>query len=163
VTGQAEARFGKVPTRFYVDMAQVLLKNKQKVESVRWLQYATQKAAPEECVLVMIGEMAMNIDAPLAMNYLQKALEAGQMPGQAHLLMGMLESRQDNQRTSKKHFSEAEYIARHTKDADLAKRVEMARILSSDADGLIHHLLDIGGEGLLEEFLSDFDEEFDDD
>lgn len=163
VTTQAEARFGKVPTDFYVSMAHQLLKNKQKEEAERWLQHAIQKAAPEDDVLVMIGEMAMDIDASLAMDYLQKALETGQMPGQAHLLMGILESRQDNRRASKKHFSEAERIARQTKDADLAKRVDMARVISSDVGGLLRHLMDIGGRGLLEEFLNDFNEEFDDD
>ena len=163
VTTQAEARFGKVPTDFYVSMAHQLLKNEQKEEAVRWLQHAIQKAAPEEGVLVMIGEMAMDIDVLLAKAYLQEALEAGQMPGQAHLLMGILESKQDNRPASKKHFSEAERIARQTKDDDLAKRVEMARVISSDDGGLLRHLMDIGGGDLLEEFFDNFIEEFDDD
>lgn len=159
----AEARLGKIPADFYVSMAHELLENKHKEEAVRWLQYAIQKAVPEDGVLVMIGEMAMNMNAPLAMDYLQKALEAGQMPGQAHLLMGVLEARQDNQRASKKHFSEADRIARQTKDADLAKRVEIARAVSSDFGGLLRHLLNFGGGGLLEELYNNFDEEFDDD
>jgi tetratricopeptide (TPR) repeat protein len=163
VTTQAEARFGNVPTDFYVSMAHQLLENKQKEEALRWLQHAVQKAAFEEGVLVMIGEMAMDVDVSLAKAYLQKALEAGQMPGQAHLIMGILEGRQDNRPASKKHFAEAERIARQTKDADLAERVEMARVIYSDAEGLLRHLMDIGGRGLVEEFLNDLDEEFDDD
>jgi len=94
---------------------------------------------------------------------LQKALEAGQMPGQAHLIMGILEGTQDNRPACKKHFAEAERIARQTKDADLAERVEIARVIYSDAEGLLRHLMDIGGSGLVEEFLNDLDEEFDDD
>ena len=163
VTAQAEARFGKVPTDFYVSMAHKLLENEQKEEAMRWLQHAAQKATFEEGVLVMIGEMAMNVDMPLAKAYLQKALEVGQMPGQAHLILGVLEGRQDNRPASKKHFTEAERIARQTKDDDLAKRVDIARFISSDAGGLLRHLMAIGGDGLLEEFLIDLDQEFDDD
>lgn len=163
VTTQAEARFGNVPADFYVSMAHQLLINKQKEEALRWLQHAVQKAAFEEGVLVMIGEMAMDVDVSLAKAYLQKALEAGQMPGQAHLIMGILEGRQDNRPACKKHFAEAERIARQTKDADLAERVEIARVIYSDAKGLLRHLMDIGGRDLVEEFLNDLDEEFDDD
>jgi len=112
---------------------------------------------------VMIGEMAIDVDVALAKAYLQEALEAGQMPGQAHLIMGILEGRQDNRPASKKHFAEAERIARQTKDADLAERVEIARVIYSDSGGLLRHLMDIGGGGLVEEFLNDLDEEFDDD
>jgi len=161
VTVQAEAHFGKVPTDFYVSTAHQLLKNKQKEEALCWLQRATQKATPEDGVLVMIGEMAMNIDVPLAMEYLQKALETGQMPGQAHLLMGILEGRQDNDRACKKHFSEAERIARQTRDEELVGRIAAARRIVTGPGAYIHRLLNIGSAGLLNELLDDFGEEFD--
>jgi tetratricopeptide (TPR) repeat protein len=163
VTAQAESRFGKVPTDFYVSMAHQLLKNKQEEIALRWLQHAVTKATSEEGVLVMIGEMAMDVDVSLAKVYLQKALEEGQMPGQAHLIMGILEGRQDNRPASKKHFAKAEQIARQTKDTDLAKRVEMARVISSDDGWLLRYLMDFGGRGLLEEFSIDLNEDFDDD
>jgi len=158
-----EGRIGKAPVDFYVSMAFQLLENQQKENAIRWLQYAVQKANPEDNVYVMIGEMAMNIDVHLSMEYLKKGLEAGQMPGQVHLLMAVLEARQGNKSASKMHLSEADRIARRTKDADLVERVKVARAVTSDAGGLLHHLMSMGESSLLEDLLNDFDEEFDDD
>ena len=111
----------------------------------------------------MIGEMAMDVDAPLALEYLQKALDAGQAPGKTHLLMGILEDKQGNQRAAKKHFSEAEHIARRANDSELARQVDAARFMLGGPENVMRRLMNIGGPELVEEFLNDFGEEFDDD
>jgi tetratricopeptide (TPR) repeat protein len=163
ITVLAEARFGKVPTDFYISMAEKDLKDRRKSEALRWLQRAIEKADPNENVLVMIGEMAMDIDPTLAKETLQKALDVQQQPGQVHLMLGILESRQNNKTASKKHFSEAERIARETKDVELANRIEAARMLAKGPQAILQHLMDIGGHELLDKFLYRFGGEFDDD
>lgn len=163
VLAQAEAHLGKVPPSFYIDMAREMLKNNLKEQALGWLQRAVEKAAPEDNVLVMIGETIMSIDPPLAREYLQKALSAGQMPGQAHLLLGILEQGAGNSRASKKHLTEAERIARQTKDGELAERVAWARLLSGGPLELLSSLMNRGGPAALGEFLEDFlNEEFED-
>ena len=161
ITTQAEARFGKVPTDFYVAMAHSLIKEKRKEEAQAWLQRAVEKAAPEDSVFLMIGEMMMDFDAPLAMNYLQKAVGAGQYPGQAYLLMGMMEYKQGNNAASKKHFSEAQRIAHQTHDNELADRVKSARLFTGGAATLIDRLMrGMGDPGMLDDLLDAFGKEF---
>jgi tetratricopeptide (TPR) repeat protein len=160
ITSQAEERFRNVPTDFYIDLAQNLIKAGRKDEVQPWLQRAVEKAAPEESVFVMIADMAMDIDIPLAMNYLQKALDAKQMLGLVHLMMGILEYEQNNKPASRKHFNEAERIAYQTKDTDLANRLEAARLVAQGPDAIMRQLMDIGDPDLLNEFLNDFGEEF---
>jgi tetratricopeptide (TPR) repeat protein len=160
ITSQAEERFRNVPTDFYIDLAQNLIKAGRKDEVQPWLQRAVEKAAPEESVFVMIADMAMDIDIPLAMNYLQKALDAKQMLGLVHLMMGILEYEQNNKPASRKHFNEAERIAYQTKDTDLANRLDAARLVAQGPDAIMRQLMDIGDPDLLNEFLNDFGEEF---
>lgn len=161
LTIQAEARFGKVPVDFYIAMAENLIEDNQKEEVQPWLQRAIEKAVPEDVVFIMIGEMAMDIDIPLAHVYLQKALDAKQEPGHAHMLLGLLESRRGNLSASKKHFSEAERIARQTRDDDLAEKLEIARSIVSEPVGFLRRLLESGDSEMLADFLDDLDDEDD--
>ncbi len=165
VTNQAETRFGKVPVNFYVAMAEKMLKAKNKSAALAWIQRAIEKAVPQDNVLVMIGEMTLILDDDLTREYLQKALQAGQMPGHVHLLLARLDDRDGNQRASKNHLSEAERIARQTKDDDLAKRIEVIRMLSGGPETILNRLREIGGPGIVEAFLKDVMnfEDFDDD
>ena len=153
-----------IPTDFYVSEGCHALKHERKEQAQRWLERAIQKATPEDNVLVMIGEQAMHVDAPLAMEYLHKALDARQNPGLAHLLLGILEDRQDNSRASKKHFAEAERIARQTKDEELAMRVKIARNpFAGIGGGFLQRLMEMGGPEALAGLLEEFEEEFNDD
>ena len=163
ITTLAEARFGKVPTDFYVSMAEKFLKDRRKSEAMPWLKRAIEIAAPEENVLVMIGEMALDIDPTLAKETLQKAVALNQLPGQAHLMLGVLESGKNNKAASKKHFSEAERIARETKDVQLANRIESARMVSKGPQAILQHLLETGNRDLFEQFIERFGGEFNDD
>ena len=81
------------------------------------------------------------------------------MLGRVHLMMGVLESEQNNKPASRKHFNEAERIAYQTKDTDLAERLEAARLVAQGPDALFRHLMDIGDPDLLNEFLNNFGEE----
>ena len=163
ITALAEARLGKVATDFYISMAEKVLKDGRKSEALLWLQRAIEKADPDENVLVLIGEMAMDIDPTLAKETLQKALDVKRKSGQVHLMLGILESKQNNKTASKKHFTEAERIARETKDVQLANRIEAARILAKGPQAILHHLMETGGHELLEKLLERFGEEFEDD
>ena len=59
----------------------------------------------------------------------------------------------------------AERIARQTKDDDLAKRIEVIRMLSGGPETILNRLREIGGPGIVEAFLKDVMnfEDFDDD
>ena len=68
-----------------------------------------------------------------------------------------------NDRASKKHFSEAERIARQTKDTDLVREIETARMMSDGPEALLQRLMNMGGPDLMKEFLNEFGEDFADD
>ena len=164
VTALAEARDEKVPTNFYVAMAENLLNTRRKTQALPWLQRAVEKALPGEFVLVMIAEMALDIDQLLAKEYLLKALAAKQMPGHVNLLLGVVEYRLENKRAGNKYFSEAERIARQTGDDDLAHKIQFSRLVADGGPGaLLQQLMKGDNKDLLEMFLNDFDEEFEDD
>ena len=160
ITAQAEARFGRLPTDLFVALAYSLVGAKRQEEATTWLAHAIEKALPEEPVFYMIGEAMMVSDRQLALNYLQKALDAGQMPGNTHILMGIIEADQDHKAASKKHFSEAERIAKQTKDAELLSQIETARLFASGPQGIFRRLMEMDNEDEMEDFMNAFGEEF---
>ncbi|MEI7845971.1 MAG: hypothetical protein WCK35_09230, partial [Chloroflexota bacterium] len=101
----------------------------------------------------------------LSREYLQKALQAGQNPGQAHLMLSRLEDMDGNKRASKKHLNEAERIANQTRDEDLLERIEMARMLEGGPQAMLQRLMEMGGPELVEAFMKDMGtfREYDDD
>lgn len=141
VLALAEARLPDIPASFYVDMPGPLLKNHQKEQADFWLQKAIAKAAPKDHVLTLIADMAMDYDEAIAFEYAQKALAARENIGQAHVLLGTLESKRGNKSTSRKHFQEAEHIARQTNDEELEYRIEAARIYLSGPGALMRRLM----------------------
>ena len=155
LTNQAESRFEKVPIEFYLAMAEKALKDHRKSAGLAWIEHAIEKAKPKDDTFVMIGEIALDVDNDLAREYLQKALQAGQNPGQAHLLLGKLEDMDGNQRASKKHLNEAERIANQTRDDDLAERVELARMMVGGPQAFMQRLMEMGGPKMIEDFLKD--------
>ena len=96
--------------------------------SPAWLTVWHQKSAPEENVLVMIGEMAMDLDPPWRGIICKRRLSPDKCPVRRTCSLGVGKRGRITDRASKKHLADAERIARQTKDADLAERVEMARI-----------------------------------
>jgi tetratricopeptide (TPR) repeat protein len=159
ILAQAEARIPVIPAAFYVEMAGPLLKKHQKERADFWLQKAIAKATPKDNILTMIADVAMDFDSDTAYEYAQKALAAKENPGLAHVFLGGLESRRGNKSISRKHFQEAERIARQTNDEELAYRIEVARIYLAEPDALMRRLMDAGDPDLLDEFLDLFGKE----
>jgi tetratricopeptide (TPR) repeat protein len=152
----AEARFPDIPLDFYVDMAGPLLERQRKEQADFWLQKAISKAGPTDSIFTMIADMVMDLDEEVAYEYAQKALAAKENGGQAHLILGVLESKRENNPASRKHFHEAERIARQTNDEELQFRIEAARIYLAGPESFVRRLLDEGGPDLLDEFLDIF-------
>lgn len=156
ILAQAEFRIPDIPAAFYVEMAGPLLKNHQKEQADFWLQKAIAKATPNDNILTMIADMAMDYDEAIAYEYAQKALAGKENAGQAHVLLGTLESKHGNKTASRKHFQEAERIARQTNDEELEYRIEAARMYLAGPGALVRRLMDAGDPDLLDEFLDLF-------
>jgi len=127
-----------------------------------WLERAVSKADPDEMILYLLGEKLLDYDDDLARQYLEQAIEAGQLPGQAHLMLSRLEDDLGNAKESKKHLNEAARIARKTDDDELADKVELARMMSGGPQAFMERLMEMGGPSLVEDFLNDFNQ-FDED
>jgi len=165
VMAQAEAATEDIPFPFYISQATLCLESKYEELARPWLERAVEKAPPGEPILAAIGEMAMMAQAPIiAREYLERAIEAEQTSGQAYLILGLLAVLADDDlKTAKKHWHQAERIARKERDGDLQERIEIARAYFSMPPGFLDLLRDAPffPEGLdLDDF---FDEDVDDD
>ncbi|MCG2783961.1 MAG: tetratricopeptide repeat protein [Anaerolineae bacterium] len=155
VLALTEARLPDIPVEFYINMAGPLLKKYHKEQADFWLQKAIAKATPQENILTAIADIAMDFDEDTAYEYAQKAL-AQEKTGQAHVILGVLESKRGNKQASKKHFREAERIAHQTNDEELEYRIEAARIYLDGPGNLMRRLMDVGSPDLLDDFFELF-------
>lgn len=155
VLALAEARLPDIPARFYVDMARPLLKNRHREQAEFWLQKALAKATPQENILTTIADSLMDYDQDVAYEYAQKAL-AQEKTGRSHVLLAVLESKRGNKQASKKHFREAEHIARQTNDKDLAYGINVARLYLEGPSSLLKRIMDIGDPDMLDDFYDFF-------
>ena len=71
-------------------------------------------------------------------------------------MLGVLESKRGNKAISRKHFQEAERIARQTHDEELEDRLESARIYLAGPGALMRRLMNAGDPDLLDEFFDLF-------
>jgi tetratricopeptide (TPR) repeat protein len=167
VMTQAEAAIEDVPFSFYMSQAALCLESDDEELARPWLERAVEKAPPGEPVLALIGEMAMMAHAPaIAREYLERAVEAGQGSGQAHLTLGVLAVLTENDlKTANRHWRRAERIAHKEGDAELMERLQVTRALLSAPPGLLDLLR--GGPffpgGVDLDDLDFFDEDVDDD
>jgi tetratricopeptide (TPR) repeat protein len=130
VTAQAEAVITTIPNEFYLFQAASCLRKGWSDLARPWLVRAEEQAPPDVAMLMIIGEMAATLGAvEIGREYLQRALAAGYQPGDIHLLSGILDAKEENMRSAKKHWKMAERIARKTRDHDLAERIERARFI----------------------------------
>lgn len=153
VLAEVEAAVEDIPFAFYMSQATRCLESEEEELARPWLERAVEKAPPGEPVLMMIGEMAMMAQAPtIAREYLERAIEAGQQVGHAQLILGIMAMLADNDlRTAKKHWRQAERIARREGDEELMHRIEITRALFTAPPGLLQMLGDAPF------FLDDFD------
>jgi tetratricopeptide (TPR) repeat protein len=156
VLALAEARFPDIPVVFYAEMAGPLLEHHRKEQADFWLQKAISKAVPADNILSMIAEVAQEFDEELAYEYAQKALAAKEEPGQIHIILGVLEAKRENKSASRKHFQEAERIARQTNDEEMQFRIEAARIYLAGPEAFLRQLIDAGDPDILDDFLDIF-------
>jgi len=165
VMGKAEAAIETIPYQFYLTQASYCIRD-YRSELVRpWLDRAVEQAPPDASIFVTIGEMAMMAGASeIGQEYLERAIAAGQEPGQAYLMLGILAAKNSDERTANKHWREAERIARRNRDAELRQRIQEARFLFRGPPGLMRLLLGLGGGSLDGTPFPDiFDDEYDDD
>jgi len=155
ILSAVEARIPSIPIEFYIEIAGPLFKKRQKEQADFWLQKAIAKASPQNTVLTTIADYVMDFDKEVAYEYAQKAI-AQEKTGQAHVILGVLEEQRGNKTISKKHFREAERIARQTNDEELMERIEAARIYMAGPDALMRRLLDAGDPGLLDDLYELF-------
>lgn len=110
-----EAQNSSIPGLFYLAQGIKCLDEDDSEAALLWLERATLKADPDEMILYLIGDRLLNYDEELARQYLEKAIAADQLSGQAHLMLARLEDESGNTKESKKHLNEAARIARKTK------------------------------------------------
>ena len=161
---QAEEIMDQIPFEFYLLHAGNCMKGGRLELARPWLDRAEERAHPDEPVLTMIGEMATMLGAlNIGREYLERALVAGQYPGQVYLLLGILYAKEKNLKSAEKHWRFAERIARQSKDFGLRERVEHARfVYSGSYGGFLEDLLRTGGLRFPPLDLSDdFDDEDD--
>ena len=157
---QAEARIPSIPGGFYVDQAEKLSPEQHPQYLQPWLERAMTKAAPDEPILLIIGEMLMDSEPELARQYLEKAIAARQKPGNAHLLLSLLDNKQNRRRESQKHIKEAERIASQTHDQELVERVMMTQVLLDGPGAFLKKMMNVENPELLEDILSSMEDLF---
>lgn len=167
---QAEARIASIPGEFYAHQGVKCFELKRKALAPPWLERAVVKAAPSENICLLLGRMLVDHDDDLARQYLERALAAGQKPGEAHLILGVLEAKADNRSASQKHFQDAERIARQIHDENLAKAIEMAKTMFAGPMSLMRRMMQLGDfedfddldDDEMEDFLDGMEDIFED-
>lgn len=139
---RAEATVESISYDFYVHVAANCIRVRQNHLALLWLERAVARAKPDDPVFVTVGEMAVTLgEMDLAQQYLERAVQLNQLPGQAHLMLAIVAMRQDDRKRADAHWREAERIARKTHDRELRQRIDMARMLFTAPPGLAELLL----------------------
>ncbi len=161
VLEQAETVVDFIPYEFYLAQAHYCIRE-YVIEVVRpWIERAIEHAPPEAPIYIIIGEMAASAgEVDIGQEYLSQALKINQQPGQAHLLLGILSSIDGDIEKARRHWKQAERIARRNRDTSLEERIEHARILFSAPPGLLDMILRMGPGGPLPLDLYEDDEEY---
>jgi tetratricopeptide (TPR) repeat protein len=153
VMHKAETQIADIPFQFYLSQVMYCVDAGLTHLMPPWITRAQEMAPPEAPVLMMISEaLVMGGAFELAREYLDRVLAEDQPPGQAYLLLGIVEARAGNQAEARRHWQRAERIARKTHDDAMAERVQMTREIFSVPPELLDMLLSgrlpMGPEGL---------------
>ncbi|MBN2045108.1 MAG: tetratricopeptide repeat protein [Anaerolineales bacterium] len=160
---QLEMQDESIPGEFYLEQALKWREENNLEEANSWIARSIEKAEPDEPAFCWIGERLLDYDNDLARQYLEKAIAANQLPGQAHLMLARLEDKLGNAKESKKHLNEAARIARKTRDSELADKVELARMMADGPQAFLERMLEMGGPQMVDDFLNDFSNQFGED
>lgn len=158
ITQQAEAAVEEVPYEFYFAQAYYCCMGSHEAFAQPWLDRAIELAPPDMPIFVLIGEMAISTESwALAREYLDRAIAEDQVLGHSHLLLGVVASQEGDPGAARRHWREAERIARQEDDTELLERVRMTRLYFSGPPGLGSLLMRMGYD------LGDIDLDEDDD
>jgi tetratricopeptide (TPR) repeat protein len=167
---EAEANVPDLSPIFRINLASNLVFNDKYDLARQWLDRAAETAPPQTPIYLIIGEMFMSIppgtpDADeLGIEYLQRAVDAGQSPGEAYFMMGVMAMKMGDQQQAKQYWRKAERIARKNRDDDLKERIAEARQMFLSPLGNLFSRMLGGGLSLPPDiFGSDFDDFEDDD
>jgi tetratricopeptide (TPR) repeat protein len=153
--GHAEATIDTIPYEFYISQASYCMDHLDEAVPT-WLERAVEKAPAGAPVLLKIGRMALVNEAlDMAQGYLERALESGQEPGEAHLMLGTIAFRKGNTGRADVHWRDALKIARRNGDQDLEERVEDARLILHAPPDLMDLMAQTGPGPFLDESFFD--------
>ncbi len=165
VLEQMEAVLDDVPYEFYLNQALSCIQKYTGAVVAPWLERVIATAPRAVPILVLIGEIAMTAgEFELGQEYLERAIEIGQAPGQAYFILGQLAMRDGDNETAEKHWREAYRIALRTGDEDLTEQIRIARLLLDMPPEIRNWLAKLGPDAFGDppDFWDD-DEEWDDD
>ena len=169
VVQEAETTIDDIPYVFYISQAYHCIRHSSDLARP-WLERAVEKAPPGEPVFMIIGEMAVSVQAwEIAREYLEQAIATGQATGQGYLMLGIVAAQSGDLKMAEQHWRQAEKIARRQRDAGLLERARMARIMFSGPTQLASLLMRLRSEGMGgppftdPDFFYDEDDEDDDD
>jgi tetratricopeptide (TPR) repeat protein len=164
VVKQVEERVDDIPFPFYVGLGAVCIKMNQLEMAEPWFDYAVEKAPPGSAPFLTIGEYLLQTPARArARGYLQKAVDAEQMPGYAHMALGILDTIENDDQGARRHWRKAERIGRRNRDDELLEHVKRTRQLFS-MPPYLRNLVMSGASLPFDPFeMLDEDEEFFDD
>ncbi len=132
VVNRVEEKVDDIPFSFYVTLGAFCIELDQREMAKPWFDYAVEKAPPEEAPLLVIGDFLIQTQAhDLARDYLQKAVDAGQAPGYAHMSLGVLDTVAENDRGARMHWRKAKRIANRNRDDELLEHIQRIRQLFS--------------------------------
>ena len=162
---RAQETIPDLPFTFNLNMASNCLYNQAWEMAEPWLARAEAQAPADVPVYLLIAEMSMTVAGAemVARTYLEKALAADQQPGHAHALWGILEARDGEMKEARRHWQQAERLARETEDEELLERVEKIQTFFSDSSNFFR--APFGGDVYIDDdfFFEDDDLYFEDD
>ncbi len=155
-----------ISSGFYIQLAQRLILIGKSALLQKVIERVTFKAPSKMPLNLTIGNLLLNSPAYTeAQVYLERALSAGEPAAEAHLGLMLLALHQGKTTEARKHWREADKIARREQDPDLLGKLARARELLDIPPALLNMLLTMPFPGADSFFPSDFppDEDFDED
>jgi tetratricopeptide (TPR) repeat protein len=163
ILDKAEETIAEIPSEFYISLAATCLLNQDKEPAQTLLNQAVKKAKPDEPIFLEIGQFLAMIKGAgdEARSYLGQAIAAGQEPGLAYMMLGIVAVKEDDEELAEKHWQKAEEIARETDNHELLPAIQQARMLYTGPFAFMARNLGLNDLNALESIMSGdlFDED----